>query len=655
MHQYFWKKLEKFGFYTPILAMYILALPMLSISRIGMMFWQSDRVLATGIWWRILFEGFRVDLILLGLMAIIPLTLMPLFSHDKAWQYWKRLSFLWVVLSLLLIVLLESVTPGFMAEYSTRPNRLAIEYLKYPDEVLSMLWNGFRVHVIAVIFIVLLATKALIVFFQPWCQQTKAVNSKNNWYVWPLVIFVILCSIRATTFHRPANPAYFAITNDTLVNNLVLNSSWSVMHAVYNLKHESKSSDIYGKMTYQEVMEQVRETQHSLQDNRQSLNHPQIGTLKLQVASEKRQKPLNLVIILQESLGATFVSSLGGIDATPELEKLKSEGWWFNHLYATGTRSVRGIEAVVSGYMPTPAQSVVKLSGAQENFFTLASLLDSKGYLSEFIYGGESHFDNMRTFFVNNGFKKIVDETDYINPKFVGSWGVSDEDLFDKTHTQLLQHHKNNQPFFTLVFTSSNHAPFQFPDGRIQLLNQPQASENNAVKYADFAMGEFFRKAKKSPYWENTVFLVVADHDVRVRGNSLVPIQNFHIPALILGADIKPKIINTVASQIDLPTTMLSLMGVDAIHPMVGRDLTNEELTLKGRAMMQYEDNYAWLEGDDVVILRQHQPATFGKYDANSHQLNVSSKPNNTGIEKRALAHALLPSILYREKKYHLP
>lgn len=656
MRQLFWKKMEMFGLYAPLIAMYFLALPVLFLTRLGLMVWQSDRVHATGQWVQILLQGFRVDLIQMGLMAIIPLLLLPLFAHKNAWNYWKKFSLVWVVCSLLIVVLLEAVTPGFMAEYSVRPNRLFIEYLKYPHEVLPMLWNGFRWHVVIVLLAMLLAAKALVAWFRPWLSQARPTKMMTHWCLLPVVLFLVFCSIRSTTVHRPANPAYFAITNDTLVNNLILNSSWSLFHAIYSFKHESKSSEIYGKMTHAEVMQYVHEMQLILQDKRLQIGNQTIPTLKKQVASAKYSQPLNLVIILQESLGATFVESLGGISATPELEKLKGDGWWFNNLYATGTRSVRGIEAVVAGYLPTPAQSVVKLSGAQDNFFTLASVLNTKGYLNEFIYGGESHFDNMRTFFVNNGFEKIVDEKDYVNPVFVGSWGVSDEDLFNKTHAQLMQHHQNNQAFFTLVFTSSNHSPFQFPDGRINLMEQPKSTENNAVKYADYAMGQFFKRAKQSPYWNNTVFLVVADHDIRVRGDALIPLQNFHIPGLILGAGIKPKVINTVASQVDLPTTMLSLMGVDAIHPMVGRDLSSEPDSLKGRAMMQYEDNYAWLEGDELVVLRPGKPPTHAQYNAKSHILTIKPSPENgLAVEKRALAHALLPSILYREKQYHLP
>jgi phosphoglycerol transferase MdoB-like AlkP superfamily enzyme len=354
------------------------------------------------------------------------------------------------------------------------------------------------------------------------------------------------------------------------------------------------------------------------------------------------------------------VESLGGVSVTPNLEKLKLQGLWFEQLYATGTRSVRGIEAVTAGFQPTPADSTVKLSLSQKNFFTLASLLAKQGYSTEFIYGGEAHFDNMRSFFMGNGFQKIIEEKDYKKPAFMGSWGASDEDLLNKTHEQLLAHHNSGKPFFTLAFSSSNHAPFEFPDGRIELYEQPKATDNNAVKYADYAMGEFFKKAQASPYWKDTVFLIVADHDIRVRGDTLVPIERFHIPGLILGADIKPQKITQIASQIDLPVTALSLMGINAQHPMTGRDLSNLPTDYLGRAMMQYNYNYAWMEqtaeANNVVILREGKPAAFGIYDAKNKRLNEVTAPINAkDLEQRALANSLLPALLYSEQRYHLP
>lgn len=651
----FWKRQGSLGFYAPLVAMYLIALPILTLSRAGLMLWQSERVAATGIWPEMLLQGLRVDIIQMGLLVIIPLLLAPLFAHKNAWAWWRRFSFFWVVACITLLVFMEATTPGFIGEYDTRPNRLFVEYLKYPGEVVPMLWKGFRIHVFGATAALLLAIWAISRFMRPWLSQLRPVSNWKHWLALPFVVLLVVFSVRSTTDHRPANPAMFALTSDTMVNTLIMNSTWSLFHAIYNLKHEAKSSEIYGEMSEEEAMQQIRLMREILQDRRPLIGDANLPTLTRQMATIRREKPLNLVIILQESLGATFVESLGGVPVTPELEKLKAQGWWFENLYATGTRSVRGIEAVVTGFAPTPAQSVVKLSLSQDHFFTLASLFRSKGYLNEFIYGGEGHFDNMRNFFINNDFDQVVDKSDYANPVFTGSWGVSDEDLFNKAHEQLMKHHESGQPFFTLVFTSTNHSPFEFPDGRIELYEQPKATDNNAVKYADYAMGQFFKQAQASPYWKDTVFLIVADHDIRVRGDDLVPVKHFHIPGLILGADIQPRVLKTVASQIDLPTTLISLMGIDAEHPMIGRDLTAEPDGLPGRAMMQYEQNYAWMEGNNAVVLRSNKAPTHAIYDRTTKELKPQKPSVDAAVmEQRALGHVLLPSILYREQDYHM-
>jgi phosphoglycerol transferase MdoB-like AlkP superfamily enzyme len=191
--------------------------------------------------------------------------------------------------------------------------------------------------------------------------------------------------VRSTTGHRPANPAMFALTADSMVNSLIINSGWSVLTAWRSMQNEAISSDIYGKIPREQVLAEVRSAPW-LRDAR--FDSTDLPTMHRQEAAIARTTPLNLVIILQESLGATFVESLGGLPVTPELEKLKHEGWWFEQMYATGTRSVRGIEAVVAGYAPTPARSVVKLSLSQQNFYTLAAGLGKQGYHTEFVYGG---------------------------------------------------------------------------------------------------------------------------------------------------------------------------------------------------------------------------------------------------------------------------
>lgn len=645
-----------FGPYAPVAYLYLIGLLLLSLSRIALVLWQSERVFAAGVWTDILIQGVRVDVIQLGLLAVPLLLVLPLLGNRVGWRAWRMFSFLWVVAAIVLLAFLEVATPGFILEYDTRPDRLFIEYLKYPDEVATMLWTGFRWHVVAGVLLTVAVAALVVRAMRPWLAQPPVWSVVRVLLVWPLVVVLVALGVRSSLDHRPANPAMFAITSDGLVNALILNSTWSVAHAIYGLKNENRSSEIYGRLTNAEIMQEVETVRATHAVLRETAGSQALPTLTHQAPVQGEARRLNLVIILEESLGATFVESLGGVGVTPELEKLKHQGWWFERLFATGTRSVRGIEAVLSGFPPTPAQSVVKLSLAQKGFFTLASLLGTQGYFSEFIYGGESHFDNMRGFFLGNGFDSVIDQNDYKDPVFQGNWGVSDEDLFDMTHARLEARHAAGQPSFTFVFTSSNHSPFEFPDGRIELHDPDKATENNAVKYADYALGRFFERARNSAYWQDTVFLIVADHDIRVRGDSLVPVERFHIPGLILGAGIEARRIGTVASQIDLAPTLLSLIGVEVDHPMIGRDLTREPDGLPGRAMMQYQDHYAWMEGDEVVVLRPEKAPTHARYDFERKRLETAEAPvAEAGIEQRALAHVLLPAWLYREQRYRLP
>lgn len=644
------------GPYAPLAVMMLAGMILLSASRLALVMWLWPRVEASGLGWEVLWHGVRVDLIQVSLLAVLPILVAPLLAHRFGWAVWRSFTTAWAIGGLTLLVFLEIVTPAFILEYDVRPNRLFVEYLIYPREVVTMLWRGFKLPVVVAISVTALSVVLTRRLMRTPATQVRPWRWWIVWLSWPLIVLALALAIRSTLDHRPVNPASFALSSDTLVNSLILNSTWSVAHALHGLRNENVSSEIYGKLDTETMLEVVRDARQPLGAPTAFVDSAQLPTLTRLTPTANRTRPLNLVIILEESLGATFVESLGGLPVTPELERLKQEGWWFERLYATGTRSVRGIEAVVTGFPPTPAQSVVKLAKAQGGFTTLAAILEREGYRTSFIYGGEAHFDNMRGFFMANGFQTVIDQNDYPNPVFKGSWGVSDEDLFDRTHQELLAQHQTDTPFFTLVFTSSNHSPFEFPDGRIELFNPEKATDNNAVKYADYALGRFIDQARSSAYWQDTLFLIVADHDIRVRGEELVPIERFHIPGLILGADVQARRIQTVASQIDLPVTMLSLMGIETEHPMIGRDLSAEAGTLPGRAMMQYENLYAWMEGDEVVVLRPEHAPSFGRFDPTHKRLEETpAPPHGEVLATRALAHVQLGSWLYRTERYRLP
>ncbi len=626
----------------PIVIFVFINLIIFSLSRLGLSLWQMERVSSVNGWETLFLQGLRIDVVALCYLFGVP-ALFTIFFHTS--NLWKKILRIWLTFGSVFILFMEIATPAFIETYDYRPNRLFIEYLIYPKEVFSMLMEG---HLSAAIFSLVFTALATLVYWKISGWAVKDLRPMS-WKVRPIMALVVIgvsfIGARSSLQHRGINPAMVAFSSDGLVNSLVLNSGYSVIYAAQQFKDEEKSSEIYGKMDTDEMLRIVKLNRNRSMNDYISEKFP---TLTKNTATYQG-KPKNIVIILQESLGAQFIGTLGGKPLSPNIDKLAKEGWLFENIYATGTRSVRGIEAITTGFTPTPARAVVKLNNAQNNFFTIADFLGKQGYETSFIYGGEKHFDNMAGFFYGNGFKTIIDQQDYKNPKFTSTWGVSDEDLFDKADETFTKLQNEGKPFFSLVFSSSNHDPFEFPDSKIELYEQPKATRNNTAKYADYAIGHFFNLAKKSNYWKDTIFLVIADHDSRAAGASLIPIKNFHIPALILGEGIEPRRDKRLVSQIDMPTTLLSLAGVSGNYPMIGYDLTQN--VNPDRAIMQFDQTQALMKGNrDVVIQMPNKTAQGYYYDKKTETLTEKSLSEE--IKQEALAYALLGSYLYKNRLY---
>lgn len=643
--------------FRPFVLFSLLLIFTLLLSRMGLALWQLERFTDLQSVATLLLNGLRIDLSTLGYLLILPAILHPWLMLSRLHKTWLKALKITFFVGFIAVLFFELATPAFIIEYGFRPNRLFIEYLAYPSEVMSMLVNG-HLLTLAVVFILLIILSKIIwpvlgrvVELDKPIIRTSMLTSSLACVALLLVFFL---SARGTVGHRPINPALVYFSTDPLVNSLTLNSIYSVAHAYKQLGNEKNAAKLYGAMPNPQVIKLVRQETGleltAFKDN----NQPSLSTREPIYPG----KPKNLVIILEESLGAQFVSSLGGLPLTPAIDKLSTEGWAFKRLYATGTRSVRGIEAVITGFTPTPARAVVKLDKSQHDFFTIASLLKNNGYSTQFIYGGESHFDNMKSFFLGNGFSDIVDFKDIIDPQFVGSWGACDGDLFTQADRELTALHNSNKPFFSFVFSSSNHDPFEIPDGIVSPMqytdeqlaqyDDKERRRHKAIQYADYALGKFIEQAKTRPYWQDTVFLIVADHDARALGSDLVPIKNFHIPGVILNSSKGAFSDERIVSQIDLAPTLLSLMGIINHSPMLGQDLNKSGSS--GRAMMQYAENFAYMQGDQVTILQPQKPPS--NYAYNFTQKTLTPKKLDQGLADIALAHVLWGSLAYENQWY---
>jgi phosphoglycerol transferase MdoB-like AlkP superfamily enzyme len=614
-----------------IVSLFALGLAWLTLARSILVAIHWSRLQDVEDLWRVFPIGVRMDTIVLCELFAIPTWLYFLMPGERSRRWIALLSFTLVAA---VLVHMELSTPSFMAEYDTRPNQIYFEYLRYPREVFGTLLKAYSLQLLGVTMLFVALSVGAYRFCsrqltqaQPWPWRVRALCL-------PLIIALMFLGARSTLGHRPANLSTAAFSHNHLANELAVSSTYSLLNAIY-LHFEEVGAHMYGDMSWPEVQRRVQH--YSMQSDRVNAS-PKLAAVR----------PPNLVIMVVESLGAGYVGALGGLPLTPNLDRLSTDGLWFTGLYATGTRTVRGLEAIVAGFPPTAAQSVLKRPESQRDFFTLASLLQRRGYTTDFVYGGASNFDNMGRFFHQNGFQRVIEQAHFEGPAFAGTWGVSDEDLVAKAHATFLGH--GDKPFFALLLSTSNHDPFEFPAGRIELHEQPAATRNNAVKYTDYAIGKLFELARTAPYGANTLFLIVADHDARVFGADLVPIERFHIPALIIGPGVPRRHETRLASQIDLAPTVLGLMGIRDPHPMIGRDLLALPSDVPGRALMQYADTNAFRVGDTVVI---HQPRLDPKTYTYSdgHLVHRSS---DRELEKDALAHLLWADTTYREHRYQI-
>lgn len=633
----------------PIVWASLWLLGVLWLSRLGLAIWQWERISQTDAWLLLCLAALRFDGVLLGMVWVIPLTVLPLsLLHQRVRAAWVRVIQVWSGLVFVLVLFMELASPAFIAQYDARPNFLFVEYLHNVQEVGQTLIKAYPWHLSLTALTLPTLTWGFWRFaHSPASNQTVAQPITIARLTWAVGVSVLLFSVtvlmaRGALGHRPANPAMAAVTADHWVNEWAMPSIYTVAYAMYQNARNENGGVAYGSLHQDRAVALVRETMGLPMEAFTNPNKPLWHQRSPRLT---RQRPMNLVIVLEESLGAEFVGRLGGLPLTPNLDRLADEGVWFEQIYATGTRSVRGIEAVIAGFPPTSVEAVVKQPKAQRDFVTVASVLRTQGYDTRFFYGGESHFDNMRGFFLNNGFSEVRDQNDMSNAAFVGTWGASDGDVFNAAHEVMVKAPKD-RPFMSLIFTSSNHSPFEFPVGQIALYEQPKGTVNNAVKYADHALGAFIAKAKTADYWRDTLFVVIADHNSRVYGDSDFPVERFHIPALLLGGPVKtPQKVPMLASQLDILPTVMGVMGIQTQTPWMGRDLLDPTLSnrLAGRAIMQFDQSQAYREGDAMVVLF---PGAAPK-TLHLERGRWVRGPEVPGLVDKALAHALYAKWAY--------
>jgi phosphoglycerol transferase MdoB-like AlkP superfamily enzyme len=364
-----------------------------------------------------------------------------------------------------------------------------------------------------------------------------------------------------------------------------------------------------------------------------------------------------VVIFLEESFGSEFWGCLGRKQSlTPEMDKVAArEGMLFTNLYACGNRTVRGMEGVLSSFPPLPGDSIVKRD-LSDHVETIARLLKRDDYTTLFLYGGHGVFDGMRSFALRNGYDRFIEQKHFEHPTFTTIWGVCDEDLYARSLEEFRQLAQTGKPFFATVLTVSNHKPYTYPKGRIPE-NPDQKRRENAVKYCDYALGQFFRAAKNEPFWTNTIFAVVADHGARVYGSQTIPIHSYEIPLLIVGpAAVKgPSKVGELGGSLDVAPTLLGLVGRPYDTIFFGQDLLKCSQQ-EGRAWLNHNRDVGLLTANRLVVLGLMKSQAFYTGDPKMAEMQPLRSPGalEEEVARNAMALYQVADDLYMHQRYRI-
>ncbi|MCC7260218.1 MAG: LTA synthase family protein [Alphaproteobacteria bacterium] len=498
-----------------------------------------------------------------------------------------------LIYALLFDVLAEWI---FWDEFSVRFNFIAVDYLVYTHEVLANIWESYSV--VGLLLAVTAITLGIFYYVRrmllpdaasPVAGFSTRASHGALYLLIPVALFATLDLSRSE------------VSTNSYLNEITQNGVYSLFSAFRN--NELNYAKFYLTAYDSEPLPAIRELLEEEEMGQRFVSNDPDDITRF-VPGNGPEKHKNVVLVVMESMSAEYMERFGNHDAlTPHLDALAKQSLFFSDLYATGTRTVRGLEAIALSIPPSPGQSIVKRPG-NENLASIGFVFRDRGYDTKFIYGGYGYFDNMNYFFGNNGFD-IVDRANFSADEttFANAWGLCDEDLFRKVIAEGNRSHAAHRPFMHLVMTTSNHRPYTFPAGRGDIPAEG-GGRSAGVRYADYAVGKFLEDARKQPWFDDTVFLFIADHTAGSAGKNELDVSKYHIPLFIYAPSfIAPREVASLTSQIDVAPILLGLLDFTYISRFYGENVL-EDPDEQAHAFISNYQKLGFIANDTLVILK---------------------------------------------------
>lgn len=554
----------------------------------------------------------------------------------------------------LLAVFVAVAEPIFFDEFNGRFNFVAVDYLLFPTEVVTNIWESYPLAWL-LIGIALVTVAIVLLLRLPLRDALAHRVPRGDRLHFGACYALALAGVTLLT-----TPALAHVSEDRALNEIASNGFYTFFQALRG--QDAPYEGLYATRPETEIGPRLRRlvagptsTSEDTADFARDSSPARTLPTSRFVRATRPERRLNVVIVLEESFGSTFSNVLHPRDTpslAPSFDSLTSEGTLLTHAYSTGNRTIRALEATSSSLPPLPGISIVRRPQSRD-LFTLPAVLRANGYSTEFIYGGRAMFDGMRDYMKNNGMQRVIEQGDFPSDAFTTAWGVSDEYIFDGALARMDSLHRTGKPFYTLILSVSNHKPYTYPTGRIPE-NPLERRRIFAVRYADWALGRFMRMARSHAFFDNTIFVLMGDHGARVYGAAEIPLPSYQVPILFYAPGIIPagRRIDTMVSSLDVPPTILSLLGLSYDSKFFGRDIFTMRPD-EGRALMTHNSELALMRGNRMAVLGLRQATTL--YDVDSlGALRRIATPDSSGREliEDAIAYFNGADRVYRSGAY---
>lgn len=533
-------------------------------------------------WFYIFGHGMKMDFSAIGYILLLPGLATVMTSYFNG-DVMKKVINIYTAIILGITSFIVIVDLELYKYWGFRLDSSPLLYINTPKDMMASVpvWVYIRQILIgAVIYCI------FYYFYKKWIFNRLENLEAGKWQAAGLFLFLtaaLIIPIRGGFGIAPMNVGTAYFSENLFENHASINVVWNLGYSLANLNDVDKSYD-YLKT------DEANNLFHGLD----------------QVKEDKTQKVFNqekpnIVLVIVESFTSKLIEPLGGRQGvTPQFNQLLKEGILFDHMYASGDRSDKGIVALLSGFPALPNSSIIKFAQKTQHLPFLTKDLKKIGYNTAFYYGGDVDFANLRSYLTLAGFDKIVCKDSFPPSTYNAKWGVHDHIVFDKLFNDI-SHSKG--PFFKTYFTLSNHDPFDVPMKTVFAGKDDDNKFLNSAYYTDQCIGNFVRRAKKAPWWKNTVIIFVADHGSPRPGNTPVYAEEkFRIPMLWLGGALIPQheVISKYGSQTDFAFTILKQLGQNDAAFHYSKNMLSDQS--KGYAFYAFNNGFGFMTDTSKVV-----------------------------------------------------